>query len=200
MILAIDVDGVTADLHTTWLRHYNRDYGDILGYEDIGKWRMQEIVKPECGEKIYDYIRDPAVYDDVKPVKGALEGITAVRNMGHRTVFASSCLMGTADAKWMWLNKHGFLKSNLAHGTDPDWLAVNDKTLVRADILLDDKFENVASFPGIGILYTQPWNKNKNWYLRVNGWQGFVNTIDKMDKLASAGIIYPMTESIVDAL
>lgn len=200
MILAIDVDGVTADLHATWIRRYNQDYGDILQYDEIGNWRIQDAVKPECGDKIYDYIKDPTIYNDVKPIKGALEGVTSLRNMGHRIVFASACLMGTADSKWMWLNKHGFLHSNLDHGTDPDWLAANDKTLVRTDILLDDKFENVASFPGIGVLFTQPWNRNKNWYLRVNSWQGFVNTITNMDKLATSGIVYPVTENIVDGL
>lgn len=197
MILAIDVDGVVADLHTTWLRRYNQEYGDIVQYEDIGKWRMQDIVKPECGEKIYDYIKDPSVYDDVKPIKGALEGVTALRNMGHRIVFASSCLMGTADAKWLWLNKHGFLKSNLAHGTDKDWLAVNDKTLVRSAYLLDDKYENISTFPGIGVLFDQPWNRNKKWYLRAHSWPEFVKIISDVEKF----VIHPVGgESIVDAL
>ena len=52
MKILVDVDGVCADLHMTWLHRYNTDYDDHLIHSDITRWAIHEFVKPECGTKI----------------------------------------------------------------------------------------------------------------------------------------------------
>ena len=58
-ILAFDIDGVLADLHTAWLDEYNKDFDDNLTISYITQWEMDKFVKPECGKKIFNYLKRP---------------------------------------------------------------------------------------------------------------------------------------------
>ena len=59
LTVAVDVDDVCADLLTEWLYRYNLEYEDNLTVADVDRWDLSEQVKPECGKKIYNYLRDP---------------------------------------------------------------------------------------------------------------------------------------------
>jgi 5'(3')-deoxyribonucleotidase len=47
-----------------------------------------------------------------------------------------------------------------------------DKSLIRTDYLLDDRFENVVSFHGFGILFNRPWNRGSKYFYsaRLKDW------------------------------
>ena len=77
-IIAMDVDSVVADLGTAWLNRYNRDYNDNMTNENILSWDTHKYVKPECGKKIYEYIEDPSLYDEVLPICGSLWAMDAL--------------------------------------------------------------------------------------------------------------------------
>lgn len=169
-IYAVDVDGVVADLATAWLNRYNKDYNDHVTPANILSWDMHLYVKPECGTKLYDYIEDPTLYDEVLPTDGALEGIKILSSV-FRVIFVTNSTIGASGAKYNWLLKQGFL-SRL-----DDYIECKDKSLVKADLLLDDRLKNLLDFSGTGILYTQPWNIGLHWYgSRMKGWRYFIET------------------------
>ena len=113
-IIAVDVDEVIAALHVEWLKRYNKDYDDNLRHEDITNWSIENFVKPECGLKIYHYLEDVDLYDNVPVIDGALLGVEYLRQSGYRVVFVTSCQFGMHDPKWAWLMRHDFL-SNKRH-------------------------------------------------------------------------------------
>lgn len=171
-IILVDVDGVVADIHTAWLRSYNRDYNDTLQVSDIKAWAMHEFVKPECGKNIYRYLNFPDFYDDVLPIEGALEGVQILRDFGYRIVFVSA---GFHEAKARWLCKQGFCVEfpypDRSWSTPTDLILANDKSLIRGDYLIDDRPDNLFGHSARGILFDQPWNQAP-FYPRVNGWHG----------------------------
>jgi len=164
MLIAVDVDGVLCDLHTPWLELYNADWEDDLEAKDILSWNIQEWVKPECGERIFDYLesRGDYLYGRETPmIPGSLQGIIRLRRCGHRVVFVSSCVgEGMHDAKIQWLSLRGYLKKNVDR-TYADFVSASDKSLIRADVIIDDRPLTVKSFPGLGILFDQPWNSSE---------------------------------------
>jgi len=188
MIIAVDVDGVIADLHEAWLTRYNRDYNDTLRPEDINQWDIEPFVKPECGNKIFSYLSLPDLYKDVKVVPGALEGVAQLRGNGYRVVFATSNVKGMTDPKWEWLEHHGFLDGKRrAH---PDLFVAYDKNLVDAALLIDDKAENVDKWieekRRRAILFEAPYNKGAldhkhsafwNWCGRAHNWEGVIRCV-----------------------
>jgi 5'-nucleotidase len=172
MIIAIDVDGVVVDLVTQVLAIYNARYVDDIPVEKITDWDIDQFVKPECGMKIYEIFEAPGIYDFVEPFPGALNTINWLREVGHRVVFVTTPAPGTEGVKQKWLIQHGFLPLP-SYGYSSDYVEARDKSLIAADLLLDDNYDNVLKFPGIGVLMEQPWNRNKPYGWRVKNWHDF---------------------------
>lgn len=174
MILAIDVDGVVADTMVAILHRYNRDYDDRLTLEDIKAYGVEKFVKPQCGSNIYRYFEDANLYNSIFPIVDSHYGITSLRLMGHhRVVFVTTPSPGTNGKKLAWLKFYGFLRH------DVDYVECHDKSLIRADVMVDDKISNLAGFTGERIIFTQPWNKQDsvtNSY-RANGWPDVIQIV-----------------------
>jgi 5'-nucleotidase len=172
MIVLVDVDSTVADLMPEWLRLYNEEWGDKLSSSDITEWDMTKFVHPDCGNKIYSYLLREDLYDNVKPIDGAVEGVQHIRSLGHRVVFVSAGVY--AHAKFVWLNKHGFEPGKYAE----DFIVAYDKSLIQGDVLIDDKYENVIKFPQddykCSILFSQPWNRKYQWVDKVSTWKQFI--------------------------
>lgn len=157
--IGVDVDGVVADLYTEWLGRYNRDYDDKLTVDDLTVWGIHTLVKPECGTKIFDYLAHPDLYEKIEPIGGARSAVYYIRQNGDRPIFVTSNLRGMTDQKWDWLVRHGFIKEG--HYCD-DLVVCHDKSLINVDILIDDSYDNVKHFGGMGILFGDyPHSRNK---------------------------------------
>lgn len=153
MIVAVDIDEVCAALMPEWIARYNRKYDDTLTPEQITSWDLSLLVKPTCGKHIFSFLT-PDIYDRVQPIPGALQAVESLRYAGHRVIFVTA---GNADAKRAWLVRHGFLSKGWKQ---PDYFACFDKSLIRADVLIDDGPHNLATFPGECILIDQPHNRD----------------------------------------
>ena len=180
-IVAVDVDEVIANLLEEWLKRYNRDFSDNLTIEKITKWDITKFVKKECGDQIFKYLYEDDIYDFVQPIPGAIAGIKYLRNEGLRVIFATSCVKGMSDKKVEWLVRHELLDKN--NRTQLDFIAATDKSLVNADILVDDRCKNIMMFnarnkyTNKGILFDAPYNKNCSKALRANDWNEVVRFI-----------------------
>lgn len=168
---AIDVDSTVAWLGKAWLGRYNKDYNDNLTDENILSWDTHLYVKPECGKKIYQYLEDPTLYDEVEVIPYALEAINEMKK-SSRIIYVTNSTVGASGAKYNWLVKHGFLT------TQDDYVECKDKSLILATVLIDDNIENLKKFEQFsyqtGILYTQPWNKTFDWHHRIKDWKDFL--------------------------
>lgn len=185
MIIAVDVDGVVADLHPAWLDWYNRDWQDNLTIDKITQWDICNFVKQECGLKMLEYLHEPTLYDTVRPVEDSLEAIDWLKNDGNRVVFASSCVTGSCGAKLKWLRKYGFVSYDPEVSMCHDWIDISDKSLVRADVLIDDRPKNVNNFHGIGVIFDQPYNQNKNEVFadfRLKNWRDIKSLMGKIQE------------------
>lgn len=180
MKIIIDVDGTICDTHSPWLGRYNADYNDRLRKIDIVKWEVHELVKPECGMKIYDYLSDMNIYRKALPIEGALVAVRKLRGMGHEVAFGTS---GVFTTKIDWLFDNGF-----SIDTDRRWpkdiIIASDKSwLCSADVIIDDYPKNLADFKH-GILFDQPWNRECHDYDRAGSWNEVVQLIDSYRETA----------------
>jgi len=166
-IVYVDVDDVCAKLSPVWLGRYNVDYGDRLTEEDITDWDIHKFTKTECNLKIYDYLKDPTIYDNVLPTPGALEGVNKLREMNYRVLFATSCPVEVAGRKFHWLRQYDFIKK------ERDYIEIRDKSLLKGDYMIDDNYDNCRGFTGYGYLMKAPWNVKYTWYHRADNWENF---------------------------
>lgn len=175
MIIAVDVDGVVADLLPVWLDRYNTDYADILTVYDITKWGLHEFVKEECGEKIYDYLIMRDLYDDVKPIDGALTCINFLKEKSNiRIIYVTSTPIESSGVKFRWLVKHGFLQEHEIK----NYVEATDKSLIYAELLLDDGYHNIRTFLGKAVLYLHPYNEAEVCQYKVKNWVDFYHKFE----------------------
>jgi 5'(3')-deoxyribonucleotidase len=166
-IIAIDVDGTIADLLPAWLWRYNLEYGDDLSEDKIVRWSIHEFVRPICGTKIYDYLKDPTLYDNVQPYPGAIEAIKKIKFAGHRVIYPTVTPIETPGIKYNWLKAFGLIDDMR------DYIEVTDKSLIAAHMLIDDRPENLDFFKGTRVLMLRPWNMHRknDGYCPVNDWE-----------------------------
>jgi 5'-nucleotidase len=164
MIIAMDVDGTVAKTIDRWLALYNLDYGDHLKTEDITSWNIEKFMKPECGTCIFEYLI-PSLYDHVLPEIGAKKFVDFARASGYRVVFVTS-VYKEAGAKYEWLMRNDFFAG--VEKPKYDYVEASDKSLIHADILIDDGLHNISSFPGFGLIFDQPWNR-ESWTNTITG-------------------------------
>lgn len=168
MLVLVDVDSTIADLMPAWLKLYNHDYDDCLTPDDFTDWDMTKFVKQECGNNIYKYLERKNLYDNVETIEGSWYGVHYIRFLGHRVIFATSGVHTTS--KYKWLERNGFNPGKNAE----DYVVIYDKTLLRGDILIDDRDVNVENFQGNTILFNQPWNISLNWRNRAYNWDDVI--------------------------
>jgi len=67
--------------------------------------------------------------------------------------------------KYRWLQRH------FAFIPPTHYVFCGNKSILRADYLIDDLPRNLERFTGQGLLYTAPHNLTASGYMRVNDWQ-----------------------------
>jgi 5'(3')-deoxyribonucleotidase len=111
---------------------------------------LHDLVKPECGQQIYKYLKNTDLYANSPVIEGALDGVTYLRNSGHDIVYVTA---GFYFEKVDWLIKNGFS----ANGKD---IIITDrKDFVCGDMMIDDYSENLrTSMTPHTVLFKRPWN------------------------------------------
>jgi 5'(3')-deoxyribonucleotidase len=152
MIVYVDMDGVIVDLLTPWLAQYNEDFRDSVKPEDIKEWDTSKFVK--CGKLIFNYLDHEGIWFNAPPYPGAIEMLKKWHDQGHELYLATTpwhskyCLI----EKVLWVNKHlPFLGCERL-------IFTHNKGLLRGDILIDDKPENLTGFRGARVLHEKSWS------------------------------------------
>ena len=74
LIVHLDSDGPLTDLSTSWCANYNKKYNDNLPVSAFRDWvDIENLVKPECGEKVFDLMKEPGMFARLQPMPGAVE-------------------------------------------------------------------------------------------------------------------------------
>lgn len=150
----VDVDDVVADLVPYWVHMLERETGcPPVNLKDPkwDTWSLTNLIDPVYHEDLWRILDTRGLlYKDVVPIEGADEGIDRIRTAGHRVVFVTSATCGHAGEKLEWLVQHGFLDSVKYQ---KDYVECADKSLIRGDVLIDDRPDNLHTFGGFRILF-----------------------------------------------
>ena len=204
MLIAVDIDDTVADLLGIWIRDINRKFKTRLERKDITSWDIYKHVLDALNANAPDgtgVVIDPSdvyglltsdMYLEVESIEGALYGVKKLRDMGHRVVFVTSTPKGCEGAKLAWLIRHGFIDGTGSYGDGrvfSDYIEAHDKTLIKADILIDDRDKNVVDFPGATILFDRIHNRSLDWQNRARGWPDVLHFVDLIEK-------YPVAKKV----
>lgn len=185
MRILVDQDGVIAH----WGNGYGRrldTYGDAA--VNIPRHHQQVTFDLNAGrtddEKriIAEVMVHPGFYSDLEPVPGAKKALKEILREGHDVRIVTSPWVSNptcASDKLNWVVKH--------YGSHwgPRVIITADKTLVRGDILIDDKPEVTGSLDPEWehVVFDQPYNQDvqRRRLLDWSGWRDIVEAGHHLD-------------------
>lgn len=178
MRIIVDLDGVVYDWDSAaryMLREY-RGYGAAL-LDPSSSWdHIQEVVTKEDWDWLWTTGVQKGLFRYGHIVRGAIIGVRTLAEAGHEILIAThrprSAVRDTVD----------FL--SYAHLPLSEIHILSDgepKSSIRADILIDDKPDNVNTWThGPAILFDRPHNQgypDNTWVTRASDWRKVVQLV-----------------------
>jgi 5'-nucleotidase len=146
--ILVDMDGVLADIYQRFFELHEEE-------TDIRK-TFNEIIGMKEGDAfpaLGDWVMTPGFFRSMPVMPGSQKGLKLLNEKYDVTVvsMATEFPISLTD-KQLWL-----------HDNFPfiNWKQIvfcGDKSLIRADIMIDDHLKNLDNFEGETILFTQPHN------------------------------------------
>src|SRR6188508_1815025 len=155
--LAVDMDGVLADVYEQFFRYDEKDFGKRRQLEEVVGVEERSAF-PHINEYVYakGFFRTAPVVKDSKEIVAEL-------NKSYELFIVSAAMEfpQSLPEKLEWLSEHFSFLS---------WQQIvfcGSKKIVDADIMIDDHFK------GTSLLFTQPHNQLKNVgrHKRVDSWK-----------------------------
>ena len=161
MRIACDIDGVLRNFISSLNLVYDQVYAKEESYwrEPVKTWELAPYYS--IGKCIYDFAFNIYAYDifiNAKPYEGAVEFMKKLNNK-HDVVIATSQNRKTLEYAVRWLNEKDITYNDF-YAKVGGYGSHNNKNGVVADVLLDDRVENLESFKGLSICMDRPWNQN----------------------------------------
>jgi 5'(3')-deoxyribonucleotidase len=172
------MDEVIADALEEHILRYNRDFAHThnspITLKDLRGRRLWQIAPPERHPIIDSYFREPDFFRVLRVMPDAQRVLQRLQSRFDIFIASAAMEVPTSfSAKFDWLAEH-FPFIPTSH-----LVFCGDKSILRADFLIDDNPRQLHSFqnhrdPGTlreGILYTSPANVHIDGYRRVDNWQ-----------------------------
>ena len=164
--ICVDMDEVMADTLAEHLRRYNQAFAEELRPEDLAGRALWEITPLDRQQQLRafldaeDFFEDLPLMPDAQPV---------LRDLARRfEIFIATQAMAVPNSlgsKYRWLQRHfPFIPPS-------NYVFCGNKSILRADYLIDDLPKNLLRFAGQGLLYTAPHNLAATGFVRVNNWR-----------------------------
>lgn len=179
MKLLIDMDGVIADFEGDFLRRWKSEHPDKehVPLEDRKGFYVSEQYPGEHRDHVQDIYHSPGFYQNLPPIPGALEALREIKNSLNNVFLCTSPMLPKYEncvlEKFHWVYEH--------LGTD--WVnnivLTRDKTIVKGDVLIDDKpdIKGSAEPEWEHIIYDQPYNRNIKDKRRLT-WQNWKEVLN----------------------
>jgi len=154
-IILIDMDGVVCDLVSRWCEEISERCVHVR-YADVTTYWLENSLPPSMRYMAYKPFEDRGFYLSIPPVSGARRGIEQIKKMGHEVYLVTA----PYPAPYVVYEKCVWVDQNLFPVLDSDRVIVTqDKSMIRGDLIVDDRPRHLESFPGHAVLFGRRWNR-----------------------------------------
>lgn len=155
MIIALDLDNCLNDLTEKTLEFYNSQNDQKIQMSDLTSYSFDDCLNKKDAEGIMRLFKNKVLWDSLKPIAGAREGLQKLLDAGHRVYIVTATAPENFAWKVQWLKKwFPFFNS------DNVW-RIMDKSLLKCDILIEDSLEQLIKHKLCHrICLDYPWNRS----------------------------------------
>jgi len=166
------MDDVIADFDGEFYKRWKLKYPDkyITPPNQRSKFYIKEESPPEYRDFITSIYAEPGFIRSLPPVAGAIDAINEISK--EHTVFI--CTTPLDKFENCVLEKYYWVLENLGFELTKRLILTKDKTLIKGDILIDDKPEITGNCipQWEHILFDKPYNRHINNKKRIN-WNNY---------------------------
>ncbi len=177
MKIALDVDGVLADVMESWL-NYNNKLRSPISKEEIASWDFWK----KFNINRYDFYKELAIcwknWKTLPPMESNLSQITKKLSEYGQVDIVTARELSTDNFVRNWLDLHGVVYEN--------YVSVIDGTMkadLDYDLFIDDSPLNAEKFlekKKFFFLYSQPWNRHISNF-NVNRIFSLLDAVNQLD-------------------
>ena len=160
------MDEVMADTLAEHLRRYNQTFDEEIRVEDLAGKGLWDVTPVDRQGQLRAFLDAEDFFEDLALMPDAQAGLKALSSRFE--VFIATQAMTVPNSlgpKYRWLQRH-FPFIPPTH-----YVFCGNKSILRADYLIDDLPRNLERFEGQGLLYTAPHNLTATGFVRVNNWR-----------------------------
>jgi len=161
--IAIDMDEVMANLMAKFLVTYEERYGKKLTKADYWGKKIYEV------DGVYEMrkvIFEKGYFADLPVMKDAQTVIKELQE--HYDIFV---VTAAQEFKFSFEDKYDWLQEHFPFIHWKNFVFCGDKSIIKADYLIDDHPHNLETFAGKGLLFTASHNTTEERFTRLNNWQ-----------------------------
>lgn len=171
--IGIDLDATLNNMEEKWVHRYNSDYNDNL--LEWVNWAVELDVKPECGVKIFNYLKEPNFFEDSGIKPNAKDVVSWMNN--HFELY-----IVTAYSDYQCKGKIAWVEKELPFFPKENVIFINNKSLLNLDYLIDDAPHNIINFGGNVIIFDKLYNRHieeSDTKKRLNDWSEIKSFFEK---------------------
>lgn len=149
--LAVDVDEVLADTHAALAAWYRDTHGYCWSAEQLARTPLPSLVSAEHARGLEEMLHEGEIFRHLNVMPGSQLALD--RLMGRFEIFIVTAAMeypASCAAKYAWLQEHFPFIHPL------NIVFCGDKSIVSADLLVDDCARHFTHFGGQGFCSTRP--------------------------------------------
>lgn len=164
-IIAVDQDWVLAKLNDKWIKYYNVIFNDSLKVEDLKDWDVTKYVKEDAKPYILNILNLHKFYRNLDVV------VDSQRVLKKLTESYKIIIVTDPFTRMSFKSKYDWLVENFPFIPTNNFVFTGDKSVIKADYLIDDGIHNLEAFTGTGLLFDAPYNRQEKRFTRVMNWQ-----------------------------
>lgn len=160
MLILLDQDGVLADFEGGFIQAWQQHYPDLapIAREDRRHFNLLDDYPADLHERTMALYTAPGFIGQLPPIDGAIEAVRELLALGLDIRFCTSPLHQYENCvaeKYHWIEHH------FGRPATQRLILTRDKTLVRGDLLIDDKprIEGLVTPSWRHIVFDAPYNR-----------------------------------------
>ena len=159
------MDEVMADTLAEHLRRYNQTFDEDVTPQDLTGKGLWEVTPSDRQQQLRAFLDAEDFFENLELIPGAQEVLKSLSRRFEIFIATQAMMVpNSLGPKYRWLQRHfPFIPPT-------QYVFCGNKSILRADFLIDDLPRNLLRFEGQGLLYSAPHNLLATGFVRVNNW------------------------------
>lgn len=161
--ILVDMDGVLADVYSRFFDLHEQETGLRLTTSDVSG-----MLEAEAFQNQIRWVTTPGFFRTVPVMKGSVGGLKKLNSLYNVVVVSMATeFPHSLTDKQLWMH------DNYPFISWQQLVFCGNKSLLQADIMIDDHPKNLDNFTGETIMFTQPHNilLTDTKHRRVSSWK-----------------------------